>query len=488
MKYTKYLAIVLASALSAAGCTGDFEDINSDPNNIIVGDIEPANMLEPLLMNGANALIYNTYYYCNEISQVTVASASNVRDEHRYNITNSNYSTIWNLGFNWAKNAKHMHDLAVNNGDVNYQAIGLTLKVYYLQLVTDVFGGIPYQEALQGDSGLLKPRVETQKEVYEGMIADLERANSLYNTSVVLPKKEKDAMFQGDILKWKKFTNSLRLRALLRVIDSKELGDLAKAELKKMLADPTTYPVFESNDDNAKVHISGIAPDEAPMTRPSDLSAYKSLSAFFIDRLQDWKDPRLEVFATQATNKDPQTGQEVTSFIGLPSGYDVEPTFTASSPNAANLATAPQDIQCLTYAEVLFIKAELAQRGLISDDARLLYEKAVAAAITQWGVEVPDGYFDNGKAAYDGTLRRIMEQKFYALFFIDFQQWFEYNRTGYPDVPKGPGVDASLHMPYRFKYPAILQRMNREHYLEAVKSMGGDDFNTRLIWQKRPEL
>lgn len=46
------------------------------------------------------------------------------------------------------------------------------------------------------------------------------------------------------ILKWKKFTNSLRLRALLRVIDSKELGDLAKAELKKMLADPTTYPVL----------------------------------------------------------------------------------------------------------------------------------------------------------------------------------------------------------------------------------------------------
>ena len=63
--------------------------------------------------------------------------------------------------------------------------------------------------------------------------------------------------------------------------------------------------------------------------------------------------------------------------------------------------------------------------------------------------------------------------------------------TRYEKVPTEiyeSSVDASLHMPYRFKYPAILQRMNREHYLEAVKSMGGDDFNTRLIWQKRPEL
>lgn len=139
------------------------------------------------------------------------------------------------------------------------------------------------------------------------------------------------------------------------------------------------------------------------MTRPSDLSAYKSLSAFFIDRLQDWKDPRLEVFATQATNKDPQTGQEVTSFIGLPSGYDVEPTFTASSPNAANLATAPQDIQCLTYAEVLFIKAELAQRGLISDDAKLLYEKLLLQLLRNGELRFLTGILITGR-------QRMMER------------------------------------------------------------------------------
>ena len=161
------------------------------------------------------------------------------------------------------------------------------------------------------------------------------------------------------------------------------------------------------------------------------------------------------------------------------------PTINGSAPNATTLATAPQSIALMTYSEVLFIKAELAQRGIIQQDAAALYEAAVEANMQQWGVELPAGYFDNPKTAYDGTLKRIMEQKFYALFFIDFQQWFEYNRTGYPDVPTGPGVATGDAMPYRYKYPAILQRMNRENYLKAVESMGSDEITTKLIWQKR---
>ena len=492
-KIFKKIGVLLAvPTLLLTGSCESMDNTNVDPTRM--NSANAGSFIDPVIygMGTYTWTRYNSWTFQLMQCIVTTNSTSGVG---WFKVNDTAGDGVWSNYYKWNTNAKAIYDEAVKVGDPNYQAIATTLRCWIFENTTDAFGDIPVEESCRGEEKLYNPKFETQADVYRYINNQLEEANSLYE-----PKKGLQFNTNGDkmyctsgsdqegILKWKKFTNSLRLRALLRVIDSEQLGDLAKTEIKKILSDPTTYPVFDSNDDNAKVHISGIAPDEAPMTRPSDLSSYKSLSEFFINRLKEWSDPRLPIFAKTATNKDPDTGQAVMSYIGLPSGYDVEPTFTASAPNADNLATAPQDIQCLTYAEVLFIKAELAQRGIIEGDAKSLYEQAVTAAITQWGAEVPANYFDNEKATYDGTLKRIMEQKFYALFFTDFQQWFEYNRTGYPDVPKGPGVDANAHMPYRFKYPAILQRMNRENYLKAVESMGGDDFQTKLIWQKRAVL
>ena len=245
-----------------------------------------------------------------------------------------------------------------------------------------------------------------------------------------------------------------------------------------MVDNPAKYPVFESNDESAMVSISGVAPEEAPLARPSDFTSYRVLSEFFVNTLKEWNDPRLPIFATTATNDG------VEGYYGLQSGYQVLPSISASYPNTDNLAVAPMELQLMTYPEVLFIKAELAQRGVISANAEDLYEQAVTAAIEQWGATVPAGYFDNPATAYDGTLERIMEQKFYALFFCDYQQWFEHNRTGYPEIPVGPGVDKTKKMLTRFKYPSILQRTNKANYDAAKESMGGDDFYIKLIWQK----
>ena len=491
--FCNFMLLLAASAvISTVSSCESMDETNVDPTRM--DDAKAGSFLDPVIygMGVYTWTRYNSFTFQLMQSIVATNSTSGVG---WFNISDTAGDGVWSTYYKWNTNAKAIYDAAVSVGDPNYEAIAMTLRCWIFENTTDAFGDIPVTESCRGEEQLYYPKFETQEEAYRYIFEQLDSANVLYVPSKGLQYNSSgDKMYcssnsdKEGINKWRKFTNSLRMRALLRVIDSKELGSYAKSELQKMVNDPTTYPVFTSNDDNAKVYISGVAPDEAPMTRPSDLSSYKQLSEFFINRLVDWDDPRLPVFAKKATNKDPETGKDVSSYIGLQSGYDQTPTITGSSPNADKLATAPQDIQCLTYAEVLFIKAELAQRGIISADAKKLYEEAVMAAITQWGVEVPANYFDNEKAAYDGTLRRIMEQKFYALFFIDFQQWFEYNRTGYPDVPKGPGVDSSVHMPYRFKYPAILQRMNRTHYQEAVESMGGDEFNTRLIWQTRPEL
>ena len=462
------------------------DDTNVDPTRM--DQANAGSFLTPVIYNSG---IYTWQRYNSWTFQLMqcLVTTNSVNGVGWYRIGDTAGDGTWTTYYKWLTNAKAIYDNAVAVGDPNYQAIALTLQSWMYEILTDGFGDIPMKDACRGDEQLYYPSFDKQVDIYRAIIDSLDSANKLFVPSNGL--KYNDV---GDLLyctsgtdatgitRWRKFANSLRMRALLRVIDVPELN--AAAQLKQMIDNPEDYPVFENNDESAMLYITGVAPYEAPMTRPSDLSSYKQLSEFFIDPLKEWNDPRLAVFAVKASNTD-ENGKEVKEYVGLQSGYADMPTINGSAPNAANLATAPQSLAIMTYSEVLFIKAELAQRGIISADAKQLYEDAVKANMEQWGVALPDGYFDNPAAAYDGTLKRIMEQKFYALFFIDHQQWYEYNRTGYPDVPTGPGVATGDHMPFRFKYPAILQRMNRENYLKAVESMGSDDFSTRLIWQKR---
>src|SRR5690606_17308617 len=141
------------------------------------------------------------------------------------------------------------------------------------------------------------------------------------------------------------------------------------------------------------------------------------------------------------------------------------------------LVEAPMVSVIMTYAEVEFIKAELALQGIIDSDAKTHYETGVRAAVEQWIMPVDDkfvwdeAYFDNAFAAFDGTLERIMLQKYYALYFNDFQQWFEYRRTGFPELPKADGMLNNQKTPVRFKYPSTVQTHNASNYAKAVSSM-----------------
>lgn len=486
MKLKKILTYaLLLSGFAVCGCES-LDDTNIDPTRMTSANA--GSFLLPIEYN-MGCYTWNRYRsYTFQLMQCLVTTNS-TGGVGWFKISDSAGDGAWSNYYKWIANAKAMYQAAVEADDANYQAIAMTLSSWMFETLTESYGDIPMTEACQGDNSLFYPKFDSQKEVYSSVIAALDSANTLY-----APSKGLQFNTDGDLMycstgsdteglkRWRKFTNSLRMRALLRVLDVDGLD--AAAKLKEMVDNPNRYPVFDSNDDCAMVSVSGIAPYEAPLVRASDLSSYMQYSCFFIDKLNEWSDPRLPVFANKASNYD-EDGKVVSSYVGIESGYLYPSATVGSAPNATALATAPQKLALMTYAEVLFIKAELAQRGIIDADAKELYEKAVTAAIEQWGVEITPNYFDNPAACYDGTLKRIMEQKFYALFFIDHQQWFEYNRTGFPDVPTGPGVDSNDHMPFRFKYPSVTQRINNAHYREAVESMGGDNLDTRLIWQKR---
>lgn len=475
----KIIAGVLLMSTLLTACMS-FDEMNTDPTRL--DSANPGTFLNPVLYGMAtyNWNRYNSYTF--DLMQCRV-STSSTNGVGWYYITDGAGDGTWNNYYKWLNNIREIEDRAIELNEPNYQAVAIVLRSWIYQILTDAFGNVPMSEASRGDEGLFTPKFDSQEKIYRQIIDDLEKANSLFNTTAGLKyNQDGDLLYKtsksdpAGILNWKKFCNSLRLRVLLRVLSVDEFN--SPEELRKMIDDPVTYPVFTSNEEAALLSISGVSPEVAPLTRPQDFTSYRSVSEFFVNNLLEWKDPRLAIFAKKAKNGN------ISSFVGLPSGYAIAPSIIGSTPNQA-ICIAPMKLALMTYAEVEFIKAELALRDIISSDEQEAYENGVKAAIEQWGGEIPETYFDNPETTYNQTLERIMEQKFFALFFCDYQQWFEYNRTGLPVIPRGDGVPANNVMPQRFKYPATLQRTNMENYQAAKKEMGGDDFSIKLIWQKQ---
>lgn len=456
-----------------------FDEMNTDPTRL--SSANPGTFLNPVLyeMAAYNWNRYNSYTF--DLMQCRV-STSSINGVGWYYISDGTGDGTWSTYYRWLNNIREIEEAAIGLNEPNYQAVALVLRSWIYQILTDAFGNVPMSEAAQGEAGVLYPKFDTQQEIYHQIIADLEKANTLFNESTGLKYNlDGELLYKTNgtqtdgIKKWKKFCNSLRLRVLTRVLSVPEFD--AANELRKMFEDPATYPVFTSNEESALLGISGVAPEVAPLTRSQDFTSYKSVSEFFVNTLLKWDDPRLPIFARKATNAG------VSSFIGLPSGYAIAPSFSGSAPNTG-ICTAPMKLALMPYAEVEFIKAELAQKGLVTLDAEQAYKRGVKAAIEQWGGEMPENYFANPETAYNQSLERIMEQKFFALFFCDYQQWFEHTRTGWPQIPRGAGVAVGNKMPMRFKYPATLQRNNMKNYQIVKEQMGGDNFDIKLIWQK----
>ena len=154
----------------------------------------------------------------------------------------------------------------------------------------------------------------------------------------------------------------------------------------------------------------------------------------------------------------------------------------------ATLKNEPRLGNILSYPELQFILAEAALKGYSTGNARTLYENGVNNAITFWALTVPTGHLAKpGVAWVDAEtdaqkLEKIITQKYFTFFFTDFQSWFEYRRTGYPDLPIGPGVQNNRILPTRLVYPTIVQSLNRVNYNEAVSRMGGDNMLIKVWW------
>lgn len=470
--------MVIAICALAISCTKKFEEINTDPNRI--DQVSPGTLLNPIIYNVSGFNMQRADEITFNLMQVALPFPSASGGLHRYDVSENIGNATWNTYYQYLNNIKEMYTAAVKANDSNYQAIALTLNAWVYSNLTDCFGDVPMTEATKGDEGIYQPKFDTQKDIYTRILSNLDTANNLYVTAKPMIYGT-EILYANNVVKWKKFTNSLRLRLLLRVSKRTEMN--AMAQLRAMIDNPAKYPVFAGNDDAAIVKLTGITPLTSPWGRPVDFTSYRAAGKFFLDSLNAFNDPRRARFATQARSAN---GSANIGYMGIPSGYGGSETQFNYIPSNVNqaLVTAPMIFPVMSYAEVELIRAEIEYQSNNSAAAKAAYERGVKAAIEQWGALMPADYFTNANAAYNGTLSRIMLQKYYALYFCDYQQWFEYRRTGLPVLPKAGGMLNNGQMPVRFKYPIAVRTNNPDHYKSALEAFGADDINTKLWWEK----
>ncbi|WP_335964764.1 SusD/RagB family nutrient-binding outer membrane lipoprotein [Galbibacter sp. PAP.153] len=476
MKNIKYIIFCLAAYIMA-GCTSDFEEVNTDPN--LISEISPGTLINPIIYGLATHNADRSASITFDLMQVSLPFPSVSGGLHRYDVSQNIGNSSWYWYYRWLNNIDEMKEAAISAEDANYEAIALTLNAWVYANLTDLFGPVPMTEASKGEEGILYPAFDSQESIYQTILDDLEKANAMYETDEDMIYAE-DILFFNDVMKWKKFTNSLHMRLLLRISNKTETNAFQK--LTAMINNPSKYPVFESTDESAILQVTGVTPNVSPWGRPQDFRLNVKVASFFLDNLNQFEDPRRPFIATLAHDEN----NEEIGYKGIPSAYsgpESQFDYDASTFNIEQVEN-PMQIFLLTYAEVEFIKAEVAQRGFI-DNAETHYENGVKAAIEQIGAEVEDSIFDNPDVAYNGSLEQIMLQKYYALYFTDYQQWFEYRRTGLPVLPTTDAMQNNAMMPSRFYYPSDVQINNQANYQEAVEMLGGpDDINTKVWWDE----
>lgn len=511
MKTTyKFLLLLGLVSFLVAGCTKDFEEINTDPNKAISvptyalltnAQFQFSTNMFDAWWGGRQSMLWSQYW-----------SQNNYTDEDRYSIRQNTNSGYWRTFYLITTDLEEI--IKINNdpekkdlvsayaSNANQIATAMIMKAWMVQHLTDLYGDIPYSQAWMGTEGNFLPAYDKQETIYKDVIAKLDAATAMIEVEGK-GWAQGDIIYGGDMSKWKKFANSLKLRMAMRIkkVDATLGTQLANEAL--------AAGVLESNADNAVFQFLASPPNNAPMwgAYNVDNRTDHSVTQQFVHLLKGVPvggaekvnpfaglvDPRLPIFAQPVA--DPTMLGE--GIQGMP--YGMDDNFTkqigdkgASRPGTAILAADFAAIY-MNYSEIAFIKSEM--NGW--DQAE--YENGVRASLEYWGVAQADiDAFMAGLPA--ATQETVLTQKYIALYTQGYEAWSEYRRTGFPKTLVHPGevtwkqADGTTvifetligeDIPRRMTWPQEEQTLNGSNYSAAVSAFGqADAFESRVWWDK----
>lgn len=490
-KYIKHGLLSVCVAASLTACKEHYEQLNTDPNN-------PSTTTTGFLLSNAQKYMmtytWDEWFNSRRGNQLAQYWASNqYSNESRYSFRTGVTNNYW--GYFYARSLQDLQEIINLNTESpddyvgfgkteNQIAIAKTLQAWLYQNITDCWGPIPFSQALQG-AKYPSPKYDSQKDVYMGLLAMLSEAVNAFDVNDNSIKG--DLIYGGDVAKWKKFANSLKMRVALRMID------VEASTANTAVAEAIASGVFTSNADNALFNYKVGAPNNNPQSEDYKTRNDFAASNTMVDELQRLNDPRVGFYYAPTVNSGTYVGEVYglsEANAALTSNDDI------SQRNPQVLAENAPGIY-LDYAQVEFMLAEAAERGIAgAGDAEDHYKKGIEASMQFWDAQSTlsatdiSNYIAQATVDYNTlkgteTWKQIIgRQKWIALYMQGIQGWAEYRRLdfGILQAPADGPLDGT-GIPHRMRYPIDEQTLNGDQYTEGVTLLGGaDNQDTKLWW------
>lgn len=486
----KLLIILPLLLIGFTACENvDFGDTNVDDDAVTNPDTQG-------LMAGAMNRFFTLTgreYMSRPTLYIQYQSQNVYTDESQYNEAPSVWGgyyvqTLSNLAeIVEINSADEVDDLTRTYGaPVNQIGVAELMSVLIWKRVTDVFGPIPYENALGEEE--LTPAYTDQEVIYKDLIERAKTARDQLNAS--LPGPTGDVVYGGDVTMWKKFANSFIMAASLQLTKKYPgASGYSATQFSQALAHPAGV-IDELAEEMWYQHANSPgATNPYAAFRAADYS----LSEPFVDALKgnagstgtiDYSnttyDNRLDVFATDATK------------AGRPYGIEDTSGDFAGMSDAVKAPDSP--FPYMTAAYTYLNRAEAAELGWTSEVAADMFEEGVTKSFESFDANYvgdgsleanASGYVTNRLADYGtvGALQVIREEKWVALFPNGFDAWSEWRRTGVPGLTPAPDALNDGSIPRRYLYPADEAGVNTQSYNEGVNKLSpGTDSNTSRFW------
>ncbi len=499
----KILLPVLFSLVLLGSSCAKFVGVNEiNPNN---ASAVPPKLLLPSALNGIAANMNNPrnfefVYLWHGLWSIS-SGYSQPSSLAQYRLLNSSYQGTFNSSYTIGQNLVEIEKASTDSKNASYLAIAMIMKVYLMQNLVDCWGNVPYSEAFRTNDGILKPKYDDQKTIYEDLVVKLDAAIKLIQNKPADANEitsASDIVYAGDMTKWAKFANTLKLRLLVHQ------SGMASRDAYIKTAIATTASVGYLGAGEGALSNPGYSSSAGKMnpffetfykadgSSQSDGVGYYNAGKDVVDFMNGIPDPRIGRFF------NPYSGS---SFAGNVLGVTTPAPLAAAVTSKLGfvsgsagymIGTYNRAAPLLTDLESLFIQAEAAERGFITGVGKTLYTAAITQSFIYMGLTSAqaDAYLLIAKSSvnYDmapNKVNLILDQKWISLNGIaPVEIWTDYRRSGRPTFltfSKDPNV-SNPTPPVRLLYPQREISVNNDN-LVAVGAINA--FTSKIFWQNR---